>query len=582
MPRVPVLDGPSVQARGLPAPRVPGLPPEAFGSDAGRALMQVGGQLGQIAQQEAERQNEALVLGAERQLQDWDQRRMFQDPDAAMRRRGRDAVGVADQILGEYDQTVAKVGEGLTTARQKEVFARLAQQRRASYQRSLASHELEQMRAFGVEQSRAVLEGAVSEAARWYTDPAKIAAEVVKSQAAIESLARSSGMSREAADRMLAQQTSAIHVAVLERMTADGRGAGAKAYLEANRDAILGEQAAKVEAFVRKATVDEDAFAQASAIWASGGTDGDKRAKAREIADADVRRATLEEIDVRIREREQQETEARETAFLALAQEVERRGSTRGLNASQWALLTPAERSSLEARAQQVRNGEEPKQNWQTWTDIMRMTPAQIAALNPMKYRAELDDQHFDRLLAIHADVRSGGGRRGGGSGEADGILTDAQRVSNAAAKAGIVPADKSPSQWNAAQSARYNAFEQAVDQRVRAASAAKGAKLSDEEKQSVIDGVLLEQVTLPGGFFSRDRQMPAAVLTEDERGRATIPYDTVPVDVRTEIERYGTSLGKTLSKRQVEQIAATMVTMRDATAAERQAAVRAIVEGGR
>ena len=121
------------------------------------------------------------------------------------------------------------------------------------------------------------------------------------------------------------------------------------------------------------------------------------------------------------------------------------------------------------------------------------------------------------------------------GSDKQDTMLTDDQRISGALTASGI-DAKKHP---EAAYSVRSE-----IDRRVRAESSAKGGKLlTGDEKQRIVDAVLMDKVYVDE--WGSDPQKPLSTLTPDELGKAyvtvggkSVPLSTVPLGDRTEIIR--------------------------------------------
>jgi hypothetical protein len=120
-----------------------------------------------------------------------------------------------------------------------------------------------------------------------------------------------------------------------------------------------------------------------------------------------------------------------------------------------------------------------------------------------------------------------------GKSSQQDTLLTDTQRQDKALTDLGI---DKKAAPDNAYQVLGL------IDQRIREASTAKGGKpLTPDEKQSVIDGVVMDRVYVDE--WGRDPEKLAPLLTPEETADAyvmvnekRVPISAVPAETRIEI----------------------------------------------
>lgn len=121
------------------------------------------------------------------------------------------------------------------------------------------------------------------------------------------------------------------------------------------------------------------------------------------------------------------------------------------------------------------------------------------------------------------------------GKSQQEGFLTDAQRQDSALTSLGI-DKKKDPDQAYAVLGV--------IDQRTREASTAKGNKpLTPDEKQTVIDSVVLDRVYVNSNYWYADPQKPASLLTPDETAEAYVVVDdkqvlisAVPADKRIAI----------------------------------------------
>lgn len=119
---------------------------------------------------------------------------------------------------------------------------------------------------------------------------------------------------------------------------------------------------------------------------------------------------------------------------------------------------------------------------------------------------AKLSPTDLEQFAAKQQALRGGGEKQ-------DTMLTDDQRVTGALTAAGI-DSKKKP---ELAYTVRSE-----IDRRVRAESTAKGGKLlTGDEKQRVVDSVLMDKVYV--SEWGSDPQKPLSTLTADELGKAYV-----------------------------------------------------------
>jgi hypothetical protein len=117
-----------------------------------------------------------------------------------------------------------------------------------------------------------------------------------------------------------------------------------------------------------------------------------------------------------------------------------------------------------------------------------------------------LVDQFVDRIALSELKDLQQRQEDFGKPGERDALYNLHQRTQ--AAMVGLIDAKKDP------EGAKR--FTDLIDQRVRAASNAKGKKLTPDEEQELINGVVKDVVYLPNGWFSDPIKKPASLLVRD------------------------------------------------------------------
>lgn len=168
------------------------------------------------------------------------------------------------------------------------------------------------------------------------------------------------------------------------------------------------------------------------------------------------------------------------------------------------------------------------------------------ATENLPQYMNRLAQPDFEQFAAKRQSLVAGGQ-------QGDALLTDMERVNTALRNNGIDPTkDKDKAALISAE----------VDRRWRAASAEKnGAKLSQDEKQSLVDEVVMNKVFVP--VWGEDKQVPLALAPRDKDGKfqddlyVTVDgkdykLSAVPASDRAEIIRARRARGLPISEQDI------------------------------
>lgn len=259
MPRVPVYGQPQVQQRPTPGVRLNAVPVLPKGGDPMAAgMMNLGADVGavanaerqererkaaELAEKELRRANQVAVITAEQELAGLHidiEKRISQT-------RGRDAAGLPDAVLPEFDKKVVEIRERLSNDDQKIAFANLAASRRESLNRYTTKYVSSEIQRFDDEETKSYVLNAQDEAGLHYKDSERIRQSILRQQGAIADYARSHGLGEEARQRATADAVSRTHKTVIDRFLANGEAKQAESYFKAVRDEMQADEATKSE-----------------------------------------------------------------------------------------------------------------------------------------------------------------------------------------------------------------------------------------------------------------------------------------------------------------------------------------------
>jgi hypothetical protein len=249
MPRVPVYNERQVQNRPLAAPRQePGTTAAGGIVALGRGIQQAAGVFADLQAEERELSERAALLEADRALADWEQNRVDRD---ALSTRGKDAIGIAPRLGGDFDREASRIELGLKGDRLKLAFRSAHQVRRESIMSKLERHERGEIELYRQAETKASLAGTIEAAASNYADPQRLAQESSRAEAIIRSDASASGEPPELTAHRLASHRSLSHLAVLRAAASAGDHVWAEEYAAARRDQFTAEDRLAAEELVR-------------------------------------------------------------------------------------------------------------------------------------------------------------------------------------------------------------------------------------------------------------------------------------------------------------------------------------------
>jgi hypothetical protein len=247
MARIPTLDGPQVQQRGLGAPTVGGQGPDNSGLQ--RGLAQVGQAAQQYVNREREKADTAALMTADQQLDQWQQNAFFDPENGVYAKKGGAALDITNQTIGQFEQQQAKIGESLKNERQRARYNELVMRRRQSLSNDLNRYEYREREQYYDDVDRGQIETSMQGAALNYNDPEKIAHYQNKMAAVLQSQAERKGLPAEMQQANLLKANSGMASAVISRMANDDPYK-AKSYFETAQDQMTADDQVQISRLI--------------------------------------------------------------------------------------------------------------------------------------------------------------------------------------------------------------------------------------------------------------------------------------------------------------------------------------------
>lgn len=235
--RVPTFDTAQVQQQPGRAVELRGVAPDNSGIEDGLRSFQRGAEI--LVAKERERADTALLMEADNQLTQWQQKAMY-DEGGVYTRKGKNALDVTNQTLEQFEQTQAEIAKNLTNDAQKARYAQIVASRRNALSSDLNRYEYTERQNYYGQVEKGQLETSMQGAALEYQDPNKVQQYRQKIDAVLASRAERLGLSPEAAQAERLETNSGMSTAVIQRMLVNSPQK-AKSYFESFKGTMTAE-----------------------------------------------------------------------------------------------------------------------------------------------------------------------------------------------------------------------------------------------------------------------------------------------------------------------------------------------------
>lgn len=532
MPTVPRLTAPQVGTRPLPTP---GVSPAAEAPFAG-ALGQVAQGLADVSaiyQRERQRVDEIRVNEADVQLRAVQQRLLYDPKTGVLQQRGLKAQAAGDGVASAWQKAVDAIEAGLSTAEQRALFRRRAQQVGVDLSARVMAHTGAELRRVDEETHRTLLaqEYEAVGAAAVDEQSGEVSTIVNRIRERVALYGDRNGMAPEAIQDAVTRATSEARVLQIQTLVKAGRVDEARlAAVEwsdqltpADREAIQGPLA---EAAQRSVVT----RAAARILAEANGSAQAAYEMVREIADLDQRAAVRKYVEAEFAAADEARRRDEDTRYVAATNLVDAnpgRLPREVIDPVEWNRLTLPQREALERRAST------PVNNDKRWLEFWRMDPPALAKLTQAefetRYWSTFDPAHRSRAEAMYREAKQD---PTGASPKTYALITDRERVTNTLAGMRLVSSPLAKN-WTEEDARVAAGFEQEAEVRIQAFEAAKGKPATPVEKQQIITALGWEQAP--------------------RNGRGVIGYDAIPVADANAIAAEMSANGQAVTKRAVE-----------------------------
>lgn len=488
--------------------------------ELGAGLMTVGAVATRAATEQRERENIESVFRAETAVRD----EYLQFEQAARERRGQNALGVTDEAAKWWEERLKKAQKDLVNPEQQSTFDRLMTPVRQQAMQAVSRHEADERRVSLVESAQASIATSIDLAAAHSDDPAALIEGKVEIRRRLAVVAQLNGYTPERREFEERVVLTRLHTQVINEI-ADLEPEFAQAYLAANRDEINGPERVALEKLVSTSTTVAQAQNATDTLMAAG------MSRAQTLAEARKRYSGAEEDEVvrRLNARFSELDAARaagERQTADQAWDLFARGGLTSIPPSTLARLDGRTLQALKREEQRRAAGADIITNPDRYAELRTMAATDPNAFRALDLRQEfgqLAEAERRALLSMQIQLKK--------PDTSMDVASLERQLGNAKDLAKIT--DK----------AKQGQFDTAVTNQIQAEAKAAGRQLNYEERQRVIDRMLIENDEW--GRNRRLYQLPA--------GSDINPV--IPDDERRAIERALRSRGKAVTDAEVMRV---------------------------
>jgi hypothetical protein len=492
---------------------------------------------------EQRKAEDVLLLARSNQIDSFVTRRLYTPKTGALALEGEATLGLSETVGQEYDTFVGDLGKGLSTERQRQAFARLTSDRRQRLDLTLEQHTFASMRTFTANELQSKINNMVDEAQRYATDPNRVGVALGEAVDAIKTFGPTLGLGPEQVKEQVGAVTSKTHVGVIEQLLAQDKSKAAHIYFEETKGQIHADAFARIEKALAEGSTRAEGQKAADAIIAAGGTLTQQREKARGIEDPDVRDNVMQRIEHENAINEKAQRDADEGLVGSAYATIYRTHNMNSLTPATIAALGP-HLPGLRSFADRLARGLPTETDLPTYYAMMKQAvdePKNFATLNLQGLIGKLDEGDFKHVVQVQMAIR------GAKPQAADELLSGFRSISQIAddglVSYGIDPKAKPTTPEGKAVAEYYRV----IDRGVAALGIPAGKKPTNQDIQSIVDGILSRQTKTPGTWWAVLRPFTYDLADQNKRLIETTITD-VPAEERPAIEDALKLMGRPVS----------------------------------
>lgn len=552
MPTVPTYDNFQVSPNSQPTTRLnaPDMP-DVAGQQTQRTsagMMQAGGQMGQIALDIQNDVNKVRLDDATNQAVklDTDLRAEMLQLQGKNALERPDGMSLSDEYGKKLKEGMDRITAGLGNTAQKQSFGHVGSQITGKLYSLATDHMIKQQEVFQKETWKTTIDVATDRAVLLYADGSERQNSLAAIGNTVQEMAKRNGWDKDTTERAFTEAASPLHAGTIKAMITNDQADQAKLYYDANSAGMTLQARAQVQGQIAEAGSSKMAETAADEIWLAIGPkhpnapvsifDMEKELRAKLSGSPDAMKKGISALRERASAFNAQQAEVRAGGTNEVWGMIDAGAGMRKVRNSQsWLNLPETDRHNIlktlesEAATRAGRQASEASRDLSRMQRSERMaymrngdsylTDSDPAVLSTMsRGQVEAKRSLYGMEPTQHLLNRWDDLQKPGKVAEAK---MDKQDFDMVADSLGLpVFSRKQKEDDKRALGTLQYRVEQLIDQKQRT----EKRTLLREEKMDMMKREMARQVTVDGGFFSRERQVPVIQLTPDQVRDVVVP----------------------------------------------------------
>lgn len=364
-----------------------------------------------IMSEQRQAAHQAAMLDVNNRLSDWKNDRLYDPEHGAFTRKGKDAMGLPEELHADFVKFSGGLEASLSTPEQKAAFARLQGEEWSNIDTTVRRHVLGEAQQYHAGELKATVDNGIDSAIKNALDPKMVQADLTKVVSAIKTSAKSLGLGPEQVDAQVAAAQSATHVGVIANLLSLEKDQEASSYYAAVKGQVAGDKQDQVQKALDEGTARGQGFKQADQIIAAGGTLTEQRDKAKQIDNPKVREIVEQRIEHEsaVKDRADKETEVENSrrGFDIL----DRTPDVTRIPPALWTSYDGGTRSAMMSYATRRAKGEPIETDQEVFYKLISQAgdaPEAFVKENLLRSRARLNDSDFQQLASLQLSIKNG------------------------------------------------------------------------------------------------------------------------------------------------------------------------------
>ena len=552
MPVVPRYDNFQVSPNSQPTTRLeaPNMP-DVAGQQMqrmGQGMMQAGGQLGQVALDIQNDVNKVRLDDATNQAikLDTDLRAEMLQLQGKNALERPDGLSLPDEYGKKMKEGLEKIKGGLGNEAQKQAFGHVGSQISGKLYSLATDHMIKQQEVFQKETWKTTIDVATDRAVLLFADVTERQNSLAAIGNTVKEMAKRNGWDKDTTDRAYIEATSPLHAGTIKAMITNDQADQAKAYYDENSAGMTLQARAQVQTQIADAGSSKMAETTADEIWLALGPkdpnapvsifDMEKEMRARLANSPDAMKKGIAALRERASAFNAQQSEVRAGGINEVWGMIDAGAGMRKVRNSQsWLNLPETDRHNITKTLEAEAATRAGRQASEASRDLANMQRSERMAYmrNGDSYLTDSDPNVLAKMSRGQVEAkRSLYGmeptqhllnrwdelQKPGKVAEAKMDKQDFDMIADSLGLP-VFARSNSEKEKRALGTLQYR-VEQLIDQKQRT----EKRTLQREEKMDLMRREMAQQVTVDGGMFSRERQVPVIQLTPEQARDVVVP----------------------------------------------------------